>query len=105
MQRRLEPRDTFGLPELTIEHRYTARATCGPGTRSSARAGRAARRAGAPVSYVHQIKTFSHAVGTVRFGADPATSVLDESCRFRGVDNLHVVDASFMPTSAGSTRA
>ena len=53
------------------------------------------------MSYVHQIKTFSHAVGTVRFGADPATSVLDESCRYRGVDNLHVVDASFMPTSAG----
>ena len=59
------------------------------------------RHAGAPISYVHQIKTFSHAVGTVRFGDDPSSSVLDPYCRFRGVDNLHVVDASFMPTSAG----
>ncbi|MEX2100443.1 MAG: GMC family oxidoreductase [Acidimicrobiia bacterium] len=93
-------RDGFGLPQLTIEHHYTAR---------DIRARNALvrqckqifRRAGAPVSYVHQIKTFSHAVGTVRFGDDPTTSVLDPFCRFRGVDNLHVVDASFMPTSAG----
>ena len=93
-------RDTFGLPELTIEHRYTPRDLRARDAliRQSRRV---LRRAGAPVSYVHQIKTFSHAVGTVRCGADPATSVLDESCRFRGVDNLHVVDASFMPTSAG----
>jgi choline dehydrogenase-like flavoprotein len=95
-----QARDTYGLPELTVEHHYTARD-------ARARAAlvhqskRVLRRAGAPVSYVHQIKTFSHAVGTVRFGADPETSVLDEDCRFRGVDNLHVVDASFMPTSAG----
>ena len=35
------------------------------------------------------------------FGDDPSTSVLDPDCRFRGMDNVHVVDASFMPTSAG----
>jgi choline dehydrogenase-like flavoprotein len=51
--------------------------------------------------YVHKIKTFSHALGTARFGPDPATSVLDEWNRFRGIENLRVVDASFMPTSAG----
>jgi choline dehydrogenase-like flavoprotein len=50
--------------------------------------------------YVHHIRTFSHAVGTVRMGTDPATSALDENCQFRGVDNLYVVDGSFMPTSA-----
>ena len=52
-------------------------------------------------TYVRPILSFSHAVGTVRIGIDPATSPLDAECRFRGVDNLHVVDASAFPTSAG----
>lgn len=56
--------------------------------------------AGALAHYVHQIRTFSHAVGTVRMGADPKTSALDEHCRFRGLDNLYVTDGSVMPTSA-----
>jgi choline dehydrogenase-like flavoprotein len=46
------------------------------------------------------VSTFSHAVGTVRMGTDPSTSALDPSCNFRGVENLYVVDGSFMPTSA-----
>ena len=49
---------------------------------------------------MHEVDTFSHAVGSVRMGPDPRTSALDENCRFRGVDNLYVVDGSFMPTSA-----
>ena len=95
-----QARDTYGLPELTLEHHYTRRDTLARAALVH-QSRRILRRAGAPVSYVHQIKTFSHAVGTVRFGTDPETSVLDENCRYRGVDNLHVVDASFMPTSAG----
>jgi choline dehydrogenase-like flavoprotein len=59
------------------------------------------RRAGALFNYVHEIKTFSHALGTARFGNDPETTVLDSQCRFRGIANLFVVDGSFMPTSAG----
>lgn len=39
--------------------------------------------------------------GTCRFGTDPATSVLDKNCRAHEVDNLYVVDGSFMPTSGG----
>ncbi|RMF26886.1 MAG: hypothetical protein D6765_08280, partial [Bacteroidetes bacterium] len=58
------------------------------------------RKAGALGFYVHPIRTFSHAVGTVRMGKDPQTAPLDPSCRFRGLDNLFVVDGSFMPTSA-----
>lgn len=42
-----------------------------------------------------------HACGTCRFGTDPESSVLDPDCRAHGVSNLYVVDASFMPTSAG----
>lgn len=45
---------------------------------------------------------FGHPCGTCRFGDDPATSVLDASCRAHDLDNLYVVDASFMPTSAGA---
>jgi choline dehydrogenase-like flavoprotein len=46
------------------------------------------------------VATFSHGVGTVRMGKDPNTSALDADCRFRGLDNLTVVDAGAMPTSA-----
>jgi choline dehydrogenase-like flavoprotein len=43
-----------------------------------------------------------HPCGTCRFGTDPAASVLDADCRVHGVDNLYVVDASFMPSSGGA---
>jgi choline dehydrogenase-like flavoprotein len=41
----------------------------------------------------------AHQNGTVRFGNDPGTSVLDRNCRAHEVDNLYVVDASFFPSS------
>jgi choline dehydrogenase-like flavoprotein len=41
----------------------------------------------------------AHQNGTVRFGADPKTSVLDVNCRAHEVDNLYVVDASFFVSS------
>jgi choline dehydrogenase-like flavoprotein len=40
----------------------------------------------------------AHQAGTTRFGADPATSVLDRNCRAHEVDNLYVVDTSFFPS-------
>jgi choline dehydrogenase-like flavoprotein len=39
--------------------------------------------------------------GTCRMGNDPATSVLDKDCKSHVVNNLYVVDGSFMPTSGG----
>jgi len=42
-----------------------------------------------------------HQCGTARFGNDPATSVLDTNCKVWDVDNLYVVDASFLPSSTG----
>lgn len=39
--------------------------------------------------------------GTCRFGKDPATSVLDPTCRAHEVSNLYVTDGSFLPTSSG----
>ena len=47
------------------------------------------------------IKVSMHQCGTARFGTDPATSVLDTDCKVWDVDNLYVVDASFLPSSTG----
>ncbi len=46
------------------------------------------------------IETNSHQCGTVRFGNDGATSVLDPYCRSHDIRNLYVVDSSFFPSSA-----
>jgi len=42
----------------------------------------------------------AHQNGTIRFGRDPKTSVLNTDCRAHDVDNLYVVDASFFPSSS-----
>lgn len=40
----------------------------------------------------------AHQVGTLRFGNDPKTSVLDLNCKVHGLDNLYAVDGSFFPS-------
>ncbi|MEK1932091.1 MAG: GMC oxidoreductase, partial [Pararhizobium sp.] len=45
-------------------------------------------------------RTPSHQCGTVRIGNDPASAPLDVYCRAFDHQNLFVVDASFLPTSA-----
>ncbi|MBW7904164.1 MAG: GMC family oxidoreductase [Phycisphaerae bacterium] len=42
----------------------------------------------------------AHQCGTIRFGTDPKTSVLDVNCKAHDLDNLYVVDSSFYPSSA-----
>jgi len=44
------------------------------------------------------IAAVGHQAGTCRFGSDPASSVLDLNCKAHELDNLYVVDTSFMPT-------
>jgi len=39
--------------------------------------------------------------GTCRAGKAPETSVLNQYCQAHAVENLFVVDSSFMPTSGG----
>jgi choline dehydrogenase-like flavoprotein len=65
------------------------------------------RRAGYPLVLTQRmgIETNSHQCGTLRFGHDPATSVLDPCCRAHDVENLYVVDASFFPSSAATNPA
>jgi choline dehydrogenase-like flavoprotein len=41
----------------------------------------------------------AHQNGTLRFGRDPRTSVLDVHCKTHDLDNLYVVDGSFFPSS------
>lgn len=87
------------MPQPVIRHTYSARDKAAVGALVRP-AKKILSRAGAVAHYVHPIRTFSHAVGTVRMGNDPKTSALDAFCRFRGIENLFVVDGSFMPTSA-----
>ncbi|HSC55931.1 MAG TPA: GMC family oxidoreductase [Nitrospira sp.] len=42
----------------------------------------------------------AHQCGTIRFGRDPKTSVLDVNCKAHDLDNLYVVDASFFVSSS-----
>jgi choline dehydrogenase-like flavoprotein len=48
----------------------------------------------------HRAKNTTHQCGTLVFGRDPASSVLDIFCRTHDIPNLFVVDASFFPSSA-----
>lgn len=48
--------------------------------------------------YDLDISGMSHQNGTLRFGTDPATSVLDVNCKAHDLDNLYVADASFFPS-------
>jgi choline dehydrogenase-like flavoprotein len=52
------------------------------------------------MTHSHKSKNTTHQCGTLVFGDDPRTSVLDQWCRSHDVDNLFVVDASFFPSSA-----
>jgi choline dehydrogenase-like flavoprotein len=91
-------RDPIGLPRLDVRHAYSA---ADEARRHGLvrRAKRILRGVGAWSFYTHEITTFSHAVGTVRMGRDPSAAPLDEWCRFRGLENLRVVDGSVLPTS------
>ena len=46
------------------------------------------------------IEGVGHQNGTIRFGHDPATSVLDIHCKAHQLDNLYVVDASFFVSAS-----
>ena len=91
--------DRFGLPRLGVRHAYTPRDEAAAAL-LIVHAKRVLREAGARFTLVHPIETWSHALGTVRMGRDPRTSPLDEHGRFRGLDNLYVVDGSALPRSA-----
>ena len=93
-------RDVYGLPQLVIDHSYSERDRRA-NTALVRRARRILESTGALFSHAHHVKTFSHAVGTVRMGVSPETSPLDANCQFRGMSNLWITDGSALPMSAG----
>jgi choline dehydrogenase-like flavoprotein len=92
--------DRFGMPRLAVRHAYTARDEAAALVLVG-HARRVLRETGALFTWVHAIETFSHALGTVRMGPDADTAPLDATGRYRGLDNLYVVDGSALPRSAG----
>lgn len=52
------------------------------------------------MTHSHKTRNTTHQCGTLVFGHDPRTSVLDPYCRAHDLENLFVVDASFFPSSA-----
>ena len=52
------------------------------------------------MTHSHGSTNTTHQCGTLCFGTDPRSSVLDPYCRAHDIDNLFVVDASFFPSSA-----
>ena len=63
---------------------------------------RALQQAGYPIVITKSLVAHAtgHQCGTVRMGNDPATSALDPFCRAWDQQNLFVIDASFLPSSA-----
>jgi choline dehydrogenase-like flavoprotein len=63
---------------------------------------RALQKAGYPIVVTKSLVAHAtaHQSGTVRMGDDPATSALDQYCRTWDHQNLFVIDASFLPSSA-----
>lgn len=56
------------------------------------------RAAGYPVLAPRLFERGWHGVGTARMGHDPATSVIDPSCKTHDVDGLYIVDGSALTT-------
>jgi len=48
--------------------------------------------------YDLDVSGMSHQNGTLRFGKDAKTSVLDLNCKTHDLENVYVVDASFFPS-------
>jgi gluconate 2-dehydrogenase alpha chain len=53
------------------------------------------------VAPMDDIPQSQHVMGTLRFGADPATSVCDPNGRFHDIGNLYNADGALFPTSSG----
>jgi choline dehydrogenase-like flavoprotein len=51
---------------------------------------------------IRQTVLMTHIMGTMRMGADPATSVIDSSCEAHEVERLFVADTSVLPGVGGA---
>ena len=63
--------------------------------------GRDKRSIGRSLTFTYPVPlaaAIGHQAGTCRLGADPATSVLDTTCKAHELDNLYLADASVFPS-------
>lgn len=95
-----EQRDGYDLEIPNVDHAYTDRDRQRLDYLVS-RARRVLRRAGALVTYLYAIETFSHAVGTARASSRPGEGAVDQWGRFWGMENVHVTDGSVFPSAGG----
>lgn len=90
-----------GLPHL--QHRF-ARFDLERGKELARLTAQILKRAGAAFCLTSGFTSeehVAHQCGTVRFGYDPRSAVLDADCRLFQHPNVFVADGSFMPTSLG----
>lgn len=92
--------DAWGMPLARVSHTY-ARHDLRARRALYREAARILRRAGSLMRVRMPIHSYSHAIGTCRFGTNADEAVLDPWCGFFGVPNLFVVDGSFFPSSGG----
>lgn len=88
---------------ISVQHRFS-RYDTERGAALSRAMVRMLKNAGAAHCVSQQIPSAEHVAhqcGTVRFGKDAATAVVDQDCRMFGQDNLFVIDGSILPTSLG----
>lgn len=97
-----EVRDRWGLPVARlhirqVEHHFQA------GKIVQAKGLDVLRASGADEVHAHRLGIVAgHLLeGSCRAGKDPDNSALDPTCRLWDLENLYVVDGSFMPTSGG----
>ncbi|WP_165221640.1 GMC family oxidoreductase N-terminal domain-containing protein [Aquisphaera insulae] len=86
-----------------LTHRY-ARYDLARRKRMTPAIARILKRAGAVYCIARKFISHEHVAhqcGTLRFGIDPAHSVLDPDCRMHSDPSVFVVDGSFLPTSLG----
>lgn len=91
-------RDAYGRPIAHVHHQHTPRDRAARGWLAK-RAAEILRAAGCAFTVRQPVRTFSHALGSVRMGEDPARFPVAPDGRFRGVDNLWITDGSVFPTS------
>ncbi len=87
-------------PDGRIHLRYRRNNTTAHDTLVAEMEGILARLGYFTITHSLGTRNTTHQCGTVCFGSDPRTSVLDSFCRAHDVENLFVVDASFFPSSA-----
>nr|WP_278249759.1 GMC family oxidoreductase [Photorhabdus cinerea] len=96
-------RDAWGMPKIMIDYRIAPHDMA----RIAYMADRGVailQAAGATQIYSKRSRSeegSTHLHGTCRSGIDPTRSVLDPNCRVHDLENLYVVDGSFMPFPGG----